>query len=51
MSPEKSHIADINLLGGDFCDAFKFTAWYRGNRKVIFFFEDRWAGAKEMDAT
>jgi len=44
MSPQKSHFADINLLGADFCNAFKFRALYLGNGKVKFLFKDRWNG-------
>jgi len=48
MSPARSHFVDINILGSDFCDAFKFTALYLGGGKVKYFFKDRWAGAKEL---
>jgi len=34
MSPPKSHFADINLLGADFCDTFKFLLLFLGNGKV-----------------
>jgi hypothetical protein len=49
MSPQNSHFADINLLGSDFCDLFKFMPLYLGNGKVKYVFMDRWAGAKELD--
>jgi hypothetical protein len=48
MLPLKSHFADINILGSDFCDNFKFMPLYLGNGKVKFVFKDRWAGAKEV---
>jgi hypothetical protein len=34
MSPKKSHFADINILGADFCDNYKFTLRFRGHGKV-----------------
>ena len=49
MSPKQSHFADVNLLGSDFCDNYKFTALYLGNGKVKYFFKDRWNAAKELD--
>jgi hypothetical protein len=48
MSPRKSHFADINILGSDFCDNFKFTPLYLGGGRVKYVFLDRWAGAKEV---
>ena len=47
MSPWKSHFADLNILGSDFCNAFKFTPMYLGNEKVKYFFKDRWDELKE----
>ena len=48
MSPKKSHFADINILGSDFCDNYKFWPLFRGQGKVTYVFEDRWEGAKEL---
>jgi hypothetical protein len=47
MSPRNSHFADVNILGADFCDYFKFTAMYLGEGKVKYFFKDRWNGLKQ----
>jgi hypothetical protein len=48
MSPTGSHFANINILGADYGDPFRFWSIYHGNGKVKSVFEDSWAGAKEL---
>ncbi|KIX01840.1 uncharacterized protein Z518_09567 [Rhinocladiella mackenziei CBS 650.93] len=48
MSPPTSHFAEINVLGADFCDNFKFTPWFRGKGRVTYIFEDRCDKVKKL---
>ncbi|KIX03490.1 uncharacterized protein Z518_07043 [Rhinocladiella mackenziei CBS 650.93] len=50
MSPVDSHFADVNTLGMDYCDTYKFNAMFLGNGRAKYYFMDRWAGAKALKA-